>query len=340
MKTFFQIAFIFVFASCSSRLPIAQHRNNIRIPVGMGPEDFVLDTLSSSSPRLLVSCHQRRKTEAQYSEICEVNLSNNSFKILKRLNEPNNMVFNPHGIDLVKNLKGELLLYCVSHNSPKKEHSIIVYKVFSDHLEFKEKMDSPLLVSPNDVTASCSGEVFVTNDAHKHGNTLEQFLKLKKSNVVHYNPENQKWNVAANRFCYSNGIAVHNCPIDFVLLSTTRSNKLYKLQNTSDNKDIYLPKTIAKLKGLDNITFINDNEILVTAHLHQYALIKHSINSKNLSPTVVYRVNISTGEYKAVYSNDGSDISGGSTALYYNGSLYISQIFDPFILKCDAPDLK
>ena len=110
--------------------------------------------------------------------------------------------------------------------------------------------------------------------------------------------------------------------------------------NPQGGKDSYLTKTTAKLKGLDNISFINDNEVLVTAHLKQIAVLKHYKDPKNISPTVIYRVNINTGDYKAVYADKGSDISGGSTALYYNGKIYISQIFEPFLLKCDAVDLK
>ena len=335
MKILFQLFIVFTFAACSTKLPIVKHRNGIKINVGPGPEDIVLDTFSTSYPRILASCSQRRKGNPFYGEICAVNLNNDNYKILSRLNEPEGMVFRPHGFDLVKNLKGELLLYCISHNDEKKEHSIIIYAVFADHLKFKEKLDSPLLVSPNDVTANCSGEIFVTNDAGKRGSIMESLLKLKGSNVVHYFPADKKWNIASDGFSYANGIAINHCISDKVVLSTVRSNKLYLLQNTGDNKDWYFPKTIAKLKGLDNITFVNDKEILVTAHLKQVAFLKHFKDAKNISPTVVYRVNVITGEYSAIYSDDGSDISGGSTALYFNNKLYISQVFEPFLLKCD-----
>ncbi len=351
MKIIFRLFIVVAFSACTTPLPIVQHRNSVRINVGPGPEDIVLDTMSSTHARLLVSCLQRRKGKPDYGEICEVNLDNDNFKILKRTNEPQGMVFHPHGFDLVKNRKGEILLYCISHNDEKKEHSIIIYNIFVDHLEFREKLDSPLLTSPNDVTANCDGDVFVTNDSHKRGGKMEQLLKLKKSNVVCYHTANKKWNVVADKFLYANGIAINHCPADYEILSTTRGNKLYMVQyhpnagiiykkNPDDETDSYSKKVIAKLNGLDNVTFINDKEGLDTAHLRMLAFLKHYKDPKNISPTVVYRVNIFTGEYKAIYSNDGSDICGGSTALYYKGKLYISQVFEPFILKCDAEDLK
>lgn len=350
MKIIFQLIIVFTFTACSSRLPIVKQRNSMRIDVGPGPEDIVLDTISATYPRILASCTQRRKGKSGYGEICEVNLNNDSFKVLKRLNEPQGMVFRPHGFDLVKNSNGKLLLYCISHNEEKKEHSIIIYTVFADRLEFVEKLDSPLLLSPNDVTANCAGEIFVTNDARKHGSAIESILKLKTSTIVHYQPESQRWNLVAKGFSYANGIAINHCPYDYIIFSTVRSNKVFMLQyhpkalisnkkDPLDDTESYYLKTIAKLKGLDNITFISDKEILVTAHLRQVAFLKHYKDPKNLSPTVVYKVNIITGEYQAIYSNDGSAISTGSTALYYKHKLYISQVFEPFLLKCDAGDL-
>ena len=335
MKLFFHFFIFLLFASCSSSIPVIKQPISIKINVGPGPEDIVLDTFSIASPRLLVSCCERRKGNTPYGEICEVNLKDDSFKILPRLNEPQGLLFRPHGFDLVKNNEGQLLLYCISHNNEKKEHSIIVYQVFDDHLEFQKKLNSPLLVSPNDVTASCDGDIFVSNDAHKRGSMMEALLKLKKSNVVCFNHLNKQWTIVSKGFAYANGIAVQHCPSDKVLLSTTRSNKLFSLQNVGDNVDWYYPNVITKLKGLDNITYINENEVLVTAHLNQVAFIKHAKNPNKISPSVVYRVNILTGKYIAIFANDGKAISAASTALYYNGKLYVSQVFEPFILKCN-----
>ncbi|MGB3949234.1 MAG: hypothetical protein WBM13_14700 [Bacteroidia bacterium] len=329
------IAFLGLFLYSCTPIPKTKNFESKKIAVGPGPEDIVLDTFSSSTPRLFASCSQRRKGQPEYQEICEINLTNDSYKIIKRTNEPKGMVFRPHGIDLVKNKSGEVLLYCVSHNEEKKEHSIIVYKVYTNYLEFKEKLDSPLLVSPNDVTANCNGDIFVTNDAGKRGSTTEQLFKLKRANVIKYSLNNKSWTIIANKVCYANGIAVNKCPEKNILFSTVRSNKLYVLENEKVNQENYPKKTIAKLKGLDNITFINDKEILVTAHLRQIAFLKHYKDANNKAPTVVYKVNLETGESTAVYTNDGSAICGASTALIYNGKMYLSQIFEPFILKVD-----
>ena len=64
---------------------------------------------------------------------------------------------------------------------------------------------------------------------------------------------------------------------------------------------------------------------------------KHYKDAKNKAPSVVYKVNIETGESKAIYTNDGSAICGAATALMYNGNMYLSQVFEPFVLKVVMP---
>lgn len=334
------------FTSCA-KLPIAgtNYSEFKKISVGSGPEDMVLDTLSAENPRLLVSCSERRDKNSGFGEIFSVDISTGQSQVLARKNNPENLVFRPHGIDLVKNVKGEILLYCISHNEEKKEHSIIVYKVFPGRLEFLQKLDSPLLVSPNDVAATPSGEIFVTNDSGRRGSIMEHLFKLKRSNVVMYvennyfkDPatgewkKNPVWQIAADKLSYANGVAAGS--YRQVYVSTVRGNQFISYRLNEKGNSFGEKKIIAKLKGLDNISFVNENEALVPAHLNQYAFLKHYKNAEKFSPSVVYKVNLQTGKTDVVYSNNGSQISGASTAIQYKDKLYISQVFEPFILEC------
>lgn len=312
------------------KLPVAEvnYSECKKIQVGSGPEDMVLDTLSSKNPRILVSCSERRIKNSGFGEIFSLDISTGNSQILPRKNNPDSLVFRPHGIDLVKNIKGKILLYCISHNEKMNEHSIIIYKVFPDRLEFQQKLDNPLLVSPNDVAAAPSGEIFVTNDSGKRGSMKEALFKLKRGTVVMFNPENYEWKIFAKKLLYANGIAITGK--NEIVVSTVRQNALFLFHKENPEKR----KIIAPLFGLDNISFANENEILVTSHPSLYKFLKHYKDSGKKSPTIVYKVNLYTGEIKTVYSNDGSQISAASTAIWYNGKLYISQVFEPFILEC------
>lgn len=323
------IAFItaFLFLSCAKR-PVSDvaYSSFNRIPVGPGPEDMVLDTFSSD-PRLLVSCTERRLKNVPFGEIYAVNLATDSSRILPRINNPGDLVFQPHGIDLVKNQYGEVLLYCISHNEEKKEHSIVIYKVFDDRLEFMRKIDHPLLVSPNDLAASASDEIYVTNDAGKRGSFIEALFKLKRGTVVMYNPSDSSWKIVAQKLLYANGVSI--AKDHRVIVSTVRQNALYSFPESGGGDK----KIIARLFGLDNISWVNENEILVTAHPDLYKFLKHYKNRKKKSPSVVYRVNVSTGAVKTIFSDDGSQISASSTAIWYEGRLFISQVFEPYLLE-------
>lgn len=329
------------------KLPVSdvQYSDYKKLMVGSGPEDMVLDTYSSKNPRLLVSCSERRIKNSGFGEIYSLDISTGQSQILPRKKNPDSLVFRPHGMDLVKNINGEILLYCISHNELKREHSIIIYRVFGDRLEFQQKLDSPFLVSPNDVSAIPSGEIFVTNDSGKRGSLLEHLFKLKRSNVVMYvennyfkNPLNGDWEkkpvwqIAAANLSYANGVAAGG--LSKIYVSTVRGNQLISYKMNEKGNGFGEKKIIAKIKGPDNISFISENEILLPCHLNQYAFLKHYKNPKKKSPSVIYKINILTGEIKVAYSNDGSQISAASTAINYHGKLYISQVFEPYILEC------
>lgn len=346
MKNWLFLLLSFSFLSCA-KLPIAEVSYSAynKIPVGSGPEDMALDTLTSTTARLLVSCSERRIKDSLFGEIFSLNIATGKSQILPRKNNPPDLIFNPHGIDLVRNIRGEVLLFCISHNEKKREHSIIIYKVFPDRLEFQQKLDSPLLVSPNDVAASPTGEIFVTNDSGKRNSKMEHLLKLKRSSVVMYVENNffkdpstggwekkPVWQMAAGNLSYANGIEAGSYRQIFV--STVLGNQLLSYKLNEKGNGFSDRKIIARLKGLDNISFLNKEEILVTSHPNLYKFLKHYKNAEKKSPSVVYKVNVASGEVQAIFSDDGSNISAGSTAIYYNGKLYISQVFEPYILEC------
>ena len=39
-----------------------------------------------------------------------------------------------------------------------------------------------------------------------------------------------------------------------------------------------------------------------------------------------------------IFADDGSRVSTGSTGIYYKGKLYVSQVFQPYVLEVDLPD--
>jgi hypothetical protein len=91
---------------------------------------------------------------------------------------------------------------------------------------------------------------------------------------------------------------------------------------------------IRGLKGNDNLR-IHQGRILSPGHVKAFRFIKHVGDPEKLSPVEVYRADPGTGQVETLYGTDGSRISAASTAIAWNGNLYLCQVFDPFILKVE-----
>jgi hypothetical protein len=322
MKSSYQLSLIVVFVSVISMDVFAQSN---KIMVNGGPEDISIDTITDpENPRLLASCNSRRKEEAKASEIYTIDTKTEKAEKLKRIGEPKDFCFNPHGIDLVK-VKDSLILLVVNHCYTPYENSIVRYLVKADALYFLNKFTSPLFTSPNAVAGLPNGDYILSNDASKHNAFDEMLFKLKKSNVVYCSGND--CNIAAGKVCYGNGLLILG---DTVYQASTMPGEVYRYQ-LKDRKLIN-KEVIMKAKGADNLRQYG-NEILVASHLKFGKFLAHMKNSKKKSPTMIYAVNTYTKTKRVIYYNKGEEISAASTGLIYRDKLYIAQIFDGFVLS-------
>jgi hypothetical protein len=323
---------IFTITSCSVKLPPSIGKTGARIHVGPGTEDVVLDTFFNQK-RLLVSCSQRRKDMPHFGEIVAYNLNNKKLDTLTRKEEPNGLVFNPHGIDLVRNTENELMLYVVNHDhsGEKKVNSILLYEVKGSNLIFVKQYLSDLLISPNDVSGLPDGGIYVTNDSkhRKMGFTwlMEKLFKMRTSKVVYGNGDGSKWIVATKRLAYANGIYADK---NRVIVAACQKKDLVVYKRNPDGS-LTKEKGIKVVTGLDNITMIDDSMLLVATHPSQGKFIKHARDAGKPSPGIVYGVNIASGTKQAMYANDGTQISANSVALFYEGKIYIGQVFQDWL---------
>lgn len=324
---------VFLVGSCA-KLPTNSNYPSTNITVGYGPEDMVLDTLTANAlPRMLVSCSARRPHEKPHGEIWAIDLQNDKTSILPRKNEPAGMGFNPHGIDIVKRTDGKTYLYVVNHQDSIEKQSILTYVVTKDALLYENSYENPLLSSPNDVCFAPSGGFYWSNDLSSRKASLFEPLFRIKGGYIGHSDQKDIWKKSKNKFAYTNGLAVIN---NDLYISTVIQSKIFRFPNQDLTQK---PETIGKVPGGDNITLLPDGNFLVTAHLRQIKFLKHRKDSQQKSPSVVYRVNPSNKEIRVVYADDGHKISAASTAIWYNGHLYICQVFDNFILKTEIKNL-
>ncbi|MDB5282625.1 MAG: Arylesterase, partial [Bacteroidota bacterium] len=307
---------LFSISSCAT-LPKQFQTTDEIIPVGYGPEDMVVDTITEQ-PRLLISCNSRRKTEPYYGEINVYYPDTKQVKILKRT-EPKGLPFYPHGIDLVK-VKDSLILLVVNNDMANHENSILRYLVRKDGLVFLNKIVDPLIAAPNAVSGFSDGTLLISNDAPKAGNFTDALFLIKRGKIVYW--DGNKCTVAADKFCFANGITIKDKK---VYLASTRQNKIWQF-DFKDGKMIN-KEVIAKVNGPDNIRIEGDN-LLVACHLRFLAFLKHMKDSTKYSPTTVYRIHPMTRKSEVVYFDDGKQLSAGSTGLAFKNWLYVSGVFD------------
>ena len=297
-----------------------------RIPLKPGPEDMVLDTLHGD-PGLLISCCGRREADKPYGEMVHYNLLTGEQQVMKRLNEPDDILFRPHGIYLDGNL-----LYVISHEKEPDIHPVLVYRVEGTLLDFVERIQTTHQHSPNALVTGPGREIYLVNDSGKRGSLIEKALKLKRASVEKLTKNGDgEWvaEMVADRLGYPAGI---NRIGDKLYVGDAVLSMIHVYEISRAGLKPF--GEFHKLKGNDNIR-IYQGQLLTPGHVKPLKFIKHAKNSKKKSPVDVFLVNPSTGEHSILYSTDGSTISAGSTAIIFGNFLYICQVFDPYILKVE-----
>ncbi len=321
-------AMLMLFNGCSaqevSTLPTQ------RITVGAGPEDMVLDR-SQETPRLLISCTARRETQQPFGEIVSYSPSTGKVDTLTRTGMPDSLCFQPHGI-LLDSKTYPPLLYAISHEHDEGFHPVYVWEVGETTLEFRELIASELLHSPNAVTLGPGGEMFVVNDAGERDNMMEKIFRLNRANIVRLERnDNGDWEatVAAEGLGMPAGIN----RIGNTLYAGDAVNHLLHVYEIV-GRELVVREPVEGLRGNDNIRVI-DNKLYTTGHVKPLKFVAHTRAPRKLSPVEVWEYDPAQEKLTSLYYTDGSKISAGSTALLLNGTLYISQVFEPFILEVD-----
>lgn len=297
-----------------------------RITVKPGPEDMVLDSFNVS-PRLIISCSARREAHKPSGEIISFDLRSGKQCTMKRLNEPDGILFLPHGIYLDRDL-----LYVISHEKEPDYHPVLIYRVDGEQLVFVDLIHTGHQLSPNALVTGPNGEIYLVNDSGKRGSLLEKALKLKRASVVKLEKNSDgTWEAmtVASGLGYPAGI---NRIGEQLFVGDAVLHRIHPYLITSEG--LVATGKIKGLKGNDNIR-VHKGQLLAPGHVKPLKFIKHAKNPEKRSPVEVFLIDTESGEHTTLYSTDGSTISAGSTAIVFEKNLYICQVFDPWLLKVE-----
>jgi hypothetical protein len=242
-----------------------------------------------------------------------------------RTGEPADLLFRPHGIYLEKDN-----LYVISHEQEPDDHPVLIYRIMHDTLLLEEVIRTPMLHSPNALATGPDGEVYVVNDSGKRGSILEKALKLKRASVIRLDKSpGRSWNATrvADGLGYPAGINRIGNQL-YVGDAVLHRIHVYTITGTT-----LAPRTTIKdIRGNDNIR-IYQGQLLTPGHVKPFKFIGHANNPEKKSPVEVFLINPQNGEVSTLFYSDGSVISAGSTAILRDRTLYICQVFEPFLLK-------
>ena len=324
---------LFVFLNCLAQVRPIPLTNCYRIVGAPGPEDFALD---SETGILYVSSHNRRNLE-DIGFIYTVNLNDKTPSLKKlELEYPKN--FHPHGLHFTKTSDGKKL-YVISHTKRKEDpHTLEIFHIRKEIVQLEKTIYDPSFSHPNDLYVFEDGRILVSNDmvaSSKFTEFLLLFFRIKTGNLAYFDKNN--WLVLQPRLVFSNGIHVKKEDgKEMIYLADTVDESILKLELNTKNAmpSVSLVKKIPLDTGPDNFTEDENGTLIFASHKSGIRFLRHASDSKNLSPSQVFILK-NNGTTKEVYANLGEEISGSSTALIYKNKLYISQVFEPFLLSCD-----
>jgi sugar lactone lactonase YvrE len=312
----------------------------------VGPEDIVYDD-SVGGGRLIFSTQNRRQ-EAEHGKqsapgtLQWFDLSKGEIFRFTVEGGPDELY--PHGIDLVRQPDQSLLLYVVNHGDGESCHSedepsknsIETYFVDGPKLTHKQDgtYSTPLLTNPNDVTATPSGDFYVSNMTQRcssgiMGTLLDSIPGFRTGSLLKYEATTKTWTTVLSDLFYPNGVSLNRDGSE-LWLAESGSNSVRVFRPKTDGLDLI---TAFSISTPDNFS-LDDKNILVTSHLSKWQFWRHSHSPDALSPWAIYSLNSTMRSPLPLLQNDGSAMSGASVTVHTDHRLWVGQVFGNYLLSC------
>ena len=299
-----------------------------------GPEDLQLDY---ESGYLFISSATRRQPEDSENNpdsyqdgIYLLNIHQD--EIPKLLTTNYNGEFHSHGISLLRK-DSVLYVFAVNHNDKGDFVESFMYN--NDSLDHLATYSSPTMCCPNDLIATDIDKFYVTNDHGSKGGLMriiEDYLRIPRSTLLYYDGES--YSRAAGPFNYANGVNMSTDRNQLYLAATTGASVV--VFDVNDDGTLKRKGTTDLGTGVDNIDVDEAGNLWIGAHPKLLDFVNHAKDSTIYSPSQVLKLT-PMGDYdfnvEEIYLNDGSEISGSSSAVYYNNELFIGVVLDHTMLR-------
>jgi len=242
--------------------------------------------------------------------------------------------FHPHGISLYVSADCTRL-FVVNHRYGAD--GIEIFDFRDGQLTHLRTIEGRLLTSPNDVLAVGPQHFYATNDhgsATPLGQTLEEYLRLPKSNVVYF--DGTRFNVAAGGIRYANGI---NASADgrSVYVASTTGLRIRVYRRDPATGALTFDRDLKLRTGVDNIEVDSLGRLWVGAHPKLLTFAKHFADPTRPSPSQVLMITLypdSPVSVQEVFLDSGETLSGSTVAAVYQQQMLIGAVLGNRFLHC------
>ncbi|MEO0613623.1 MAG: SMP-30/gluconolactonase/LRE family protein [Pseudomonadota bacterium] len=301
-----------------------------------GPEDIQIDFRTGFA---FVSSFDRRGALAKGAKTTDLRGAVHRFDLANPLDDRSwrdltggvPARFQPLGLHLYRDENGARLFVV---NAAQK--SVELYDVHTDGtLTHLEQFTERRLSSPNDVVAVGPRAFYVTNDNNATRGTVKSninfLFRRGTGKVLYFN--GISWHEAATNIQYANGLAVNRAG-DRLYVGETAGESLIDYRRDPQTGYLKLHRRIGVNAAVDNINIDEEGQLWIGAHPRPLALLRHQRDQSALAPSSVFRFDEATDSLSEIYADDGSVLSGSSSAARLGSSLVIGALFEEKFLIC------
>ncbi len=295
-----------------------------------GAEDITISTIDSFA---IISSTQRKvypPTEEEKGGLYIMDLKSETFDVTS-LSSSFSKPFAPHGISIIKK---DSTYTIMAINHPPSGHSIEVFSLYNQTLTHKRTITHPSLISPNDLVLIDENRFYVTND---HGYTegigkfFEEYLGLSVSNVLYF--DGKKFIEVADGIAYANGINF-DPKRNLVYVASPRGFEI-KVFTKHEDGTLDFIENIPCGTGVDNIEIDLEGNLWSGGHPNLLRFKAYAKGDKETSPSEIIKITYKGNkDYKveSVYTEDGSTMSGSSSATSFGDLILTGNVMDDSFL--------
>ena len=305
------------------------------IEVGAGAEDFALQPNGPRGPRLLIAA-LRRPAGKEPGTLWSVDLMGATQEQPQQLVIPKDVF--PAGMALAER-DGRTWLY-FTNLPPNAPPSIELFELNGEDLAWSESFTDARLTMPNDLAVTAGGDFYVTDMGLPRNALLRAIVALspvRTGTVLHFDVATRNWTEFARKLAMPNGIAIDRSD-RYVFVNEFAAKRL-RIFNRATGEEAL--DSHVEFDGYpDNLQWETPQILDVALHVSKLRIGLHLKRRKTTSPSRGSRVDLreflengAAPSVELLY--DFRDFNGGSSALVYQTSLYVSQVCENKVLVVD-----